>query len=148
MNKIFRIISPSSHTRTKPLGSIRLHGLLEERDDSSECRGWRTGETMPLLQIFGAVVGEPDFLLGVLPDERLERQVDGNRRSGDHKRCSSFGTAEDKQLSWPHGEAGSSGFSAVVDAAKDLNAARRKQRFQPMESFRHGIRAFQMNESL
>jgi hypothetical protein len=39
-------------------------------------------KTMPLLQIFWTVVGNPDFLCGIFPDQHLEWKVNGSAGRG------------------------------------------------------------------
>ena len=56
-------------------------------------------EMMPLAQEFRCVVAYPHMLVSILPDENLQRQVDGDSRCGFHQRRSAFGIAKDNKLS-------------------------------------------------
>src|SRR6185312_11787317 len=76
------------------------------------------GNIVPLLEVFRAVVGDPDLPAGVLPDQCLQREINGECRGNDHQRGSALGAAKDDHLRGRHLEAGFFGFAAVVDAAK------------------------------
>src|SRR5579862_6282840 len=72
------------------------------------------GYAVALLQVGGAVPGDPDFAGGVLRDEDLEREVDGDAGGGEHEGRAGFGVAEDEEFGGRHVEADLFGFAAVV----------------------------------
>ena len=54
------------------------NGFLADRFDAGDILQQVVGDSVSLLEIGWTVVGEPDFIVLVLPDERLEGQVDGD----------------------------------------------------------------------
>ena len=52
-------------------------------------------QTMPLLQILGAVVREPDLPLSIFRDQNLERKVDSAAGRRQHQWSAGFRAAED-----------------------------------------------------
>src|SRR5277367_2987796 len=70
---------------------------------------------MPFLQVFRAIVGNPDFPVLVFPNKNLQGEIDRNAGSSQHKRCSAFRIAEDQQLGWAHFHPRLFRFSAVID---------------------------------
>jgi hypothetical protein len=60
------------------------HGLCTDRPDAGDVLQQVVRDGVSLLEVGWAVVGEPDFAVGVLPDECFQGQVDGNGRRGDH----------------------------------------------------------------
>ena len=66
-----------AHIMTKLLRRLRCQ-RLHHRDVLQQLRRY----TMPLLQICRTVVGNPDFPIGIFPDQNLEREIDCNAGSG------------------------------------------------------------------
>src|SRR5580700_8072459 len=58
------------------------------------CAGARRAEAVALCDPGRIVVAEPDLAVGVLPDQRLERQIDAGRLPVLHQRGAAFGIAE------------------------------------------------------
>src|SRR5580704_17213682 len=79
-----------------------------------------------------AVVGEPDFSLGIFPDQNLEREVDGDTGSDQHQGCAGLGTAEDQQLGGTHLQSYFVRFSAMVDESEQSDSLRCQN---PLELF-------------
>jgi hypothetical protein len=81
---------------------------------------------VPVVQIGKGVPGDSDIACGkwiaAFGDEQLERQVDGDRRRGEHQRCAAFGVAEDHKLGGRHLQAYGRGLAAVVDDLEELDA--------------------------
>jgi hypothetical protein len=54
---------------------ILADGLFGDTADSTNVFQEIAGDVVPLLQVFQTVVREPDFAIGVFPDQSFERQV-------------------------------------------------------------------------
>ena len=74
---------------------------------------------MSMLEIFGTIVGDPNFAASVLPDQDLQRKVNRDRGRCHHHRRAALWTAEKDELRRVHLEANFFGFAAVVHAAKN-----------------------------
>src|ERR1039458_5104065 len=73
-----------------------FHGLLNQRADPSDVLHKFRGKAVPLLQVFGGIVGEPHLALFVLPRECFQRKIDSDPGRGDHQRRATFWAAEDQ----------------------------------------------------
>ena len=82
---------------------------------------------MPMLQVRWVVEGKPDFVVGVFPDQGLEREIDGSGRGCLHQRGAAFGIAEDQQPSRSHLQSDFGCFAAVIDNSEDGDALLGKQ---------------------
>src|SRR5712691_8058352 len=49
-----------------------------------------------------AVIGNPHLSFAILPNQNLERKVDGTAGRGEHERCSCLGAAKNNQLRRTH----------------------------------------------
>src|ERR1019366_291981 len=137
-------ISSVGHVGTSPL---LFHSLLKERSRARDVFQKIGRDAMPLLKIFGRVVGKPDFALRVLPGERLQRKIDGDTRGSDHQRRAAFGIAEDQELRGTHREAGLGSFAAVIDERENCDAFFFENGLQARQSFRNGIAAGDVYDS-
>src|ERR1035438_7694660 len=54
----------------------------------------------------------------VLPNENLQRQIDGDAGSREHQRSTGHWVPKDQQLRWWHCQTGSLGLAAMVDHSK------------------------------
>ena len=100
---------------------------------------------MSLLKIRGVIVRQPNLAVCVLPDQRLQRQIDRSRRRGLHQRRPAFGTAEDQQLRWPHRKADLRRLAAVVDQGEDHDALLLQEKLESLRRLVYGVLALQMD---
>src|SRR5260370_28754869 len=77
---------------------------------------------MPDLKVPRVIVGDPDFAVTVLTNQNLERQIDSDRRRGNHEGSSGFRIAEYQKLRRPHVHAGLFRFTTVIDQGKELDS--------------------------
>ena len=94
-------------------------------------------QAVALFQVFGAVVGDPDFTLSIFGDEYFQREIDGDAGRGEHEGRPAFWIAEDEELGIRHFQSDFSGLSTVVNQDKQLNAFCLEQRFELRYGFVH-----------
>ena len=70
----------------------------------------------------GAIERDPDFAVIVLPNQHLERQVDGDGGRGEHQRSSRFRIAEDQELRGPHLHSDFFRFTTVIDQGEEFDS--------------------------
>jgi len=78
-------------------------------------------QAVPLFQIFGAGVGNPGLSMGVLPNQNLQREINGDARGSEHKRRASLGAAKDQELCGTHFHSNSFGFATVIDQSEQCD---------------------------
>ena len=83
---------------------------------------------MTLLEIFRVIERDPHFAAGIFPDQRLQRQINGNRRRSNHHRRARLRASEEDELRWVHFQPDLLGFAAVIHAAKYRQSLLQQQR--------------------
>jgi len=79
---------------------------------------------MTLNDVLGIVVGEPSPTFGILPDERLERQIETDCGHRLHQGRAALRIAEYQHLLRSHRKTRAPSITAEVDARKNHNALR------------------------
>ena len=87
--------------------------------DTSDVLDQISGNSKAARQVGAAVIAHPDLASAVLPDQRLEWQLGGQQRRGDHQRCSGLRTAKDEHMGLGHREADAFGLVTMVNLGKD-----------------------------
>src|SRR5882757_6280969 len=116
----------TSGCRPKPgsgLLGLRPGCAFDYGDDRGKIGTERWRKTVAPHDVQGIVVGNPCFAINVFPNQRLQRQIEADRRLCDHQRCPRFWTAENQQLLWTHCESRACRVAAKVDTCEHDNAA-------------------------
>ena len=103
---------------------------------------------MSLLYAVRAVVRNPNFPLAIFPNKDLQRQVDGNTRSSQHKRCASLWTSKNQQLGRKHVHSNLFRFSAVVDQRKQSDSLRLQNTLEPFHCLLYRVIAQLVDDSV
>lgn len=103
--------------------------------DRREVAGQGDRKAVPPLQESRAVVRNPGRAGGVLPDQDLQRQVDGRAWRRDHDRRPGLGAAEDQQLGRAHRKSDPFGLAAVVDQREKCESLVAQDRLETL----HGV---------
>src|SRR5580692_10664547 len=103
-------------------------------------------KVMPLLQIRGAVIGDPHLPGRVLPDKNLEREIDGDAWSGKHNWRASLRAPEDQQFGGRHFHSHLLRFSAMVNQREESYALRFQNTFEAFYRFIHRVIAMYVDD--
>src|ERR1700730_823801 len=76
-------------------------------------------EPVALCEPMWIIVGQPYRAGRILKHQRLQWQVDADRRVGLHERRTGFGAAEDQELGWSQWQTDFCGSGGMIDARKD-----------------------------
>ena len=128
-------------------GAVAAVGQTGQRLDEIRHHGAISGG-VPLGKPSRVVVAEPDLPAGVLPDQRLEWQVDARGLLADHQRRAALRIAEDEDFGRTQGLADGGGAGGVVDAREQLEPACLQSRHQPAAGFCGAVRALDSHQSV
>ena len=99
----YRLIAPDlpgfGNTKAPPRGAFDYTLLARSGGEGfhdGDILNEFPGQVVASLQVDGRVVGKPHSAVRVLPDEDLQRQIDGDARRGDHQWSPGFRVAEDQ----------------------------------------------------
>lgn len=125
------------------LHGVRLsgYGLQDKRFETGDGFKYLVAQVIPVLQITCVIDADPDFAVGILPGQRLKREINRCERRCQHNRRAALGVSEDQQLRGRHGEADFGSFATVIDAGEDGDVLCAQDGFEAVESFGNRVGA-------
>src|ERR1700733_5143170 len=124
-----------------------FHSLSHHRAHARNILHQVIGHAVPLLQIFGTVVGNPHLPACVLRYQRLQGQIDRERGRGYHQWSSGLGTAEDDQLGCGHLHPNLFRFPAVIHQGEHLQSLLGQNGLKALHSLLHRIRTRDLHQT-
>ncbi len=100
---------------------------------------------MSLLYVVRAVVRNPNFPIAIFPNKDFQRQVDGNTRSSQHKRCASLWTSKNQQFGRKHTH---SNLFRLVDQRKKSDSLRLQNILEPLHGLLYRVIAQLVDDSV
>ncbi|SPE31755.1 hypothetical protein SBA2_630052 [Acidobacteriia bacterium SbA2] len=143
-----RYLLECTHGTSPPFFEPLLRGFGRQRLHDGDVLHQLLWHAMPLLQVFRSVVGNPDFVLGVLPDQDFEGKVDGKTWSRQHERSSRLGVSKNQHFSGRHLHSGLCRLSAVIDQGEHGDVFRSQHRLKFLQRFVHRLAAGNAHDSV
>jgi hypothetical protein len=103
---------------------------------------------MPISEVVGVVVGDPRRAGRVLPDQRIERQVEPDGWSGQQERSARFRIAKKELAHRRHREPGTLRVAREVDVGKENQLTRVHERSEPSCGLGHRMRASDSHDAM
>lgn len=115
----------------------------------NHCYVWQQflRQSMAFFQIRRAVIRNPHFPFAVFPNQELQRKIDCNAGSGQHKRCSRLRAPEDQQLGGAHFHPHFFCFSTVINESEQSDSLGLQEILQSIHRLLDGVMAWLLNDS-
>lgn len=105
-------------------------------------------QAVPAGNEFGAVIADPCGSVSSLPNQNLQGQIDGNRRSCEHQRRSCFRVSKNHKLRVGHLQSRPLRFAAMIDYCEDFDPFACQELFEAADCLVYAMGAWERDYSI